>query len=85
MLYRPFGRTGIAVSALSLTLNGEGDRRKSSDWLALVHSALEQGVNAFEILRPSHALLSGFAEGIAAVRRALLFVGLRADPNLSGR
>jgi aryl-alcohol dehydrogenase-like predicted oxidoreductase len=85
MRYRPFGRSGIAVSALSLTLSGEGDRRKSSDWLALIHSALEQGVNAFEISRPSPALLSGFAEGIAAVRRALLFVGLRVDPEMSGR
>jgi aryl-alcohol dehydrogenase-like predicted oxidoreductase len=85
MRYRPFGRTGIAVSALSLTLSGENDRRKSSDWLALIHSALEQGVNAFEISRPSPALLSGFAEGIAAVRRALLFVALRADPNVGGR
>src|ERR1700761_1184134 len=85
MRYRPFGRTGIAVSALSLTLSGEGDRRKSSDWLALVHSALEQGINAFEISRPSPALLSGFAEGIAAVKRALLFVALRAEPEMSGR
>ena len=31
MRYRPFGRSGIAVSALSLTLTGEGDRRKSSE------------------------------------------------------
>jgi aryl-alcohol dehydrogenase-like predicted oxidoreductase len=85
MRYRPFGRTGIAVSALSLALNGDNDRRKASDWLAIIHSALEHGVNAFEISRPSPALLSGLAEGIAAVRRALLFVALRADPGMSGR
>ena len=70
MRYRPFGRTGIAVSALSLALNGDNDRRKAGDWLAIIHSALEHGVNAFEISRPSSALLSGLAEGIAAVRRA---------------
>jgi aryl-alcohol dehydrogenase-like predicted oxidoreductase len=85
MRYRPFGRTGIAVSAFSLMLNGEGDRRKASDWLAIIHGALEHGVNAFEISRPSPALLSGLADGIAAVRRALLFVSLRVDPNIRGR
>ena len=85
MRYRPFGRTGIAVSALSLALNGDGDRRRASDWLAIIHSALEHGVNAFEISRPSPALLSGLVDGIAAVRRGLLFVSLRADPNLRGR
>jgi aryl-alcohol dehydrogenase-like predicted oxidoreductase len=85
MRYRPFGRTGIAVSAFSLTLNGADDRRKASDWLALVHAALEHGVNAFEIVRPSQALLSGFAQGIQAVRRTLLFVGLRANPDMQGR
>ncbi len=85
MRYRPFGRTGIAVSAFSLMLSGDNDRRKPADWLALVHGALEHGINAFEISRPSAALLSGFAEGIAAVRRSLLFVALRADPDMAGR
>lgn len=85
MRYRPFGRTGIAVSALSLALNGDSDRRKASDWLAIIHSALEHGVNAFEISRPTPAMLSGLAEGIAGVRRALLFVALRTNPNMSGR
>jgi aryl-alcohol dehydrogenase-like predicted oxidoreductase len=85
MRYRPFGRTGIAVSALSLVLDGEGGRRKASDWLAIIHGALEHGVNAFEITRPSPVLLSGLSDGIAAVRRALLFVSLRVDPNMRGR
>jgi aryl-alcohol dehydrogenase-like predicted oxidoreductase len=85
MRYRPFGRSGVAVSALSLTLNGADDRRKASDWLALVHAALEHGVNAFEIAQPSSALLTGFAQGIEAVRRPLLFVSLRSDPQMQGR
>jgi aryl-alcohol dehydrogenase-like predicted oxidoreductase len=85
MRYRPFGRTGIAVSAFSLMLCGDDDGRKPSDWLALVHGALEHGVNAFEIARPSQALLTGFAEGIAAVRRSLLFVSLRANQDMPGR
>jgi len=85
MRYRPFGRTGVAVSALSLTLDGEDDRRKAGEWLALVHAALEHGVNAFEIVQPSPALMSGFAQGIEAVQRHLLFVSLRADPQMQGR
>jgi aryl-alcohol dehydrogenase-like predicted oxidoreductase len=85
MRYRPFGRTGVAVSALSLMLSGEDDRRKAGDWLALVHAALEHGVNAFEIAQPSPALLTGLAQGIEAVRRSLLFVSLRADSLMQGR
>ena len=85
MRYRPFGRTGIAVSALSLTLSGEDDHRKAGDWLGMVHAALEVGVNAFELVQPSQALLMGFAEGIAAVRRTLLFVSLRVPPDMEGR
>jgi aryl-alcohol dehydrogenase-like predicted oxidoreductase len=84
MRYRPFGRTGIAVSAISLILDGEDDRRKVADWVALVHAALEHGVNAFELVKPSEALLMGFSEGVAAVRRTLLFVALRAHPEREG-
>jgi aryl-alcohol dehydrogenase-like predicted oxidoreductase len=84
MRYRPFGRSGIAVSAFSLVLSGESDRRKASEWLGLVHAALEQGVNAFELVKPSEALLTGFSEGIAAVRRTLLFVALRAHSEMEG-
>lgn len=85
MRYRPFGRSGIAVSAISLVLSGEDDRRKVGDWVTLAHAALEQGVNAFELVKPSEALLMGFSEGIAAVRRTLLFVALRAHPEMDGR
>lgn len=82
MRYRPFALTGMAVSVLSLELNGEDDRRKPGDWRDLVHAAFEEGVNAFEIVNPSPALMTGFAEGAEAVRRSLLFVGLRADPSV---
>jgi aryl-alcohol dehydrogenase-like predicted oxidoreductase len=84
MRYRPFARTGMAVSVLSLELNGEDDKRRPGDWRDLVHAAFEEGVNAFEIVRPSPALCTGFAEGAEAVKRSLLFVGLRADPAIEG-
>jgi aryl-alcohol dehydrogenase-like predicted oxidoreductase len=82
MRYRPFARTGMALSVLSLELNGEDDRRKPGDWRDLVHAAFEEGVNAFEIVSPSPALMTGFAEGVEAVKRSLLFVGLRADASI---
>src|SRR6185437_6607844 len=84
MRYRPFAQSGIAVSVLSLELNGENDRRKPGDWRDLVHAAFEEGVNAFEIVSPSPALMTGFAEGVEAVKRSLLFIGLRADASIDG-
>src|SRR5580658_3137500 len=85
MRYRPFARTGIAVSTLSLRLNGADDKRASSHWRDLVHAGFEEGINAFELANPTPALLSGFAEGIAAVKRSLLFIGLRLDPAVEGQ
>lgn len=85
MRYRPFARTGMAVSALSLRLDGQDDEREASDWRDLTHSALEEGVNTFELTHPSPALLRGFGEGVAAVRRTLVFVALRLDPGLEGQ
>jgi aryl-alcohol dehydrogenase-like predicted oxidoreductase len=79
MRYRPFARTGMAVSTISLMLDGVDEAKKPSDWRDLVHAAFEEGVNAFEIVHPTLHLLTGFAEGISAVKRSLLFVGLRID------
>src|SRR5581483_9218744 len=76
MRYRPFAHAGMAVSALSLVLDGV-EEGGAADWRDLVHAAFEEGVNAFEIIRPSPELLRGFAEGAAAVSRKLLFVALR--------
>ncbi|HEX3917596.1 MAG TPA: aldo/keto reductase [Caulobacteraceae bacterium] len=85
MRYRPFARTGMAVSALSLKLNGENDERQARDWRELLHAAFEEGVNAFELVQPSHALLRGFAEGASSVKRSLLFVALRLNSGLEGQ
>jgi len=75
----------MAVSALSLKLNGEEDEREASDWRDLLHAAFEEGINAFELVRPSPALLRGFAEGSAVVKRSLIFVALRLNPGLEGQ
>ena len=80
MRYRPFSHSGMALSAVSLELCGDADGEaplSAADWRDLVHVAFEEGVNAFELVRPTPALLEGFAEGAAAVSRALIFIGLR--------
>jgi len=84
MRYRPFARTGMAVSSLSLILDGGDDAKKPSDWRDLVHAAFEEGVNAFEIVRPTLALLTGFAEGASVVKRSLIFAALRVDSGVDG-
>ena len=84
MRYRPFARTSMAVSSISLALDGAEEQLSAGDWRDLVHAAFEEGVNTFEIIRPTPALMAGFAEGAAAVQRQLIFVMLRigadADP-----
>ena len=85
MRYRPFARSGMAVSVLSLELSGEDDRKKPGDWRDLIHAAFEEGVNAFEIVNPTPALMTGFSEAAEAVKRSLLFVGLRADAATDGQ
>jgi len=85
MRYRPFARTGMAVSTLSLSLDGADDAKKPSDWRDLIHAAFEEGVNAFEIVRPTLALLTGFAEGASVVKRSLIFAALRVDAGVDAQ
>ena len=83
MRYRPFGQTGTAVSAVSLALT---DVRgwDAGDWTALVHAALEQGINAFEIVGRSPAIADGLAAGLGDLERRLVFVGLRLGVEAAG-
>ena len=62
MRYRPFGREGRSISALTLALGDEP--RGEAARLRLIYAALEQGVNAFELRgeRPE--------EGAATLSRA---------------
>lgn len=83
MRYRPFGQTGTAVSAVSLALT-DMKGWDVRDWTALIHTALEQGINAFEIVGRSPAILDGLAAGLGALERRLLFVGLRLGVPVKG-
>jgi aryl-alcohol dehydrogenase-like predicted oxidoreductase len=67
----------MAISALSLRLDGAEVVRTAAGWRGLIHTAFEHGVNAFEIVRPSGILAQGVAEAMAAVERRLVFLALR--------
>nr|7B0E_A Chain A, SmbA [Caulobacter vibrioides CB15] len=85
MRYRPFGSTGVAVSALTLRL-ADNPRLRANDWRALVFTALENGVNSFQIDGDAPELLKGAGEAFASVERHLLFLTwrLRGDAKQLG-
>jgi len=74
--YRPFGSTGVAVSAITLRLEDQ-PRLRGADWRKLIFAALENGINSFEIDGVSPALIEGAAEAFSTVERRLLFIGWR--------
>lgn len=76
MRYRPFGTSGMAVSALTLRL-ADSSRLRTNDWRALVFTALENGINSFQVEGDSPDLLRGAAEAFASVERRLLFIAWR--------
>ena len=76
MRYRPFGTSGMAVSALTLRL-ADSSRLRANEWRALIFTALENGINSFEIDGVSPALIEGATEAFASVERRLLFIGWR--------
>jgi aryl-alcohol dehydrogenase-like predicted oxidoreductase len=84
MRYRPLGATGVAVSALTLTV-ADNPGYRASEWTALAYSALENGINSFEIVGRDPAVIEGLAEAFTSVARRLLFVGLRLGCNPEGR
>lgn len=84
MRYRPFGRSGLVVSAVSLLLDA-GARRSAREWRTLVEAAMNCGINGFEIAGDSPSLVEGAGEALAGIERELLFVtwrprALAADP-----
>jgi aryl-alcohol dehydrogenase-like predicted oxidoreductase len=85
MRYRPFARTGMAVSCLSISLNGARADLRPGDWRGLIHAAFEEGINTFELVNPTMDLLAGFADGVSAVKRSLLFTALRVDATVEAR
>lgn len=76
MRYRPFGKSGMAVSAITLRLTGapglgaEGAR-------ALTAAALDSGINSLLIDGLPAPALAGAVQALATRDRASLFIGWR--------
>lgn len=77
MRYRPFGISGKAVSALSLLLRDHGRVQPPGAWRTLTVSAMECGINAFEVEAGVETLAVGFRQAAESVERRLLFVAWR--------
>ena len=84
MRYRPFGAANMAISVVSLTLTDSPHGRARFDWKGLVYGALENGINAFEIVGQDPAILDGLAEALQSIDRHLVFVAKRLGPTPTG-
>ena len=85
MRYRPFGRSGVVVSAVSLSLVDHPKRpRDAAGWARVIHTALETGVNCFEIPDVTPALMQGLAAGFGDLERRLYFICVRTEIALTG-
>ena len=54
MNYRSFGRTGVQVSELCLGCMNFGDDCSEADSIALMHRAIDEGINFFDTGRCLH-------------------------------
>lgn len=76
MRYRPYGKSGHVVSAVSLLLDG-AVRHSAREWRNIIGAAMDHGVNAFEIAGDSPALIEAATGAFADIERDLLFIAWR--------
>lgn len=77
MRYRPFGRSGMATSALTLALTDETAARGHDHVRELVFAALEAGINSYHIGGADPRLAETVGHALAVVERRLVCVSLR--------
>ena len=77
MRYRPFGRAGVSVSVIALTVDDRAGQRGANALGALIYAAMEAGVNTFHIESCEPEVLQTVGRSLEAVERRLLFVSLR--------
>lgn len=82
MRYRPFGTSGKAISSLSLLLSQSARAPTAQAWRSLIFTAMENGINGFDLTAGCDALDQGMAMALQAVERRLLFLvwRIRWDP-----
>jgi aryl-alcohol dehydrogenase-like predicted oxidoreductase len=82
MRYRPFGKSGPTVSAISMRLENAAGPKSANDWIKVIYAALEVGINSFEVAGHSPALIDGVAEALSHVERRLIFLAWRVGGTL---
>ncbi|ESQ74667.1 hypothetical protein [Asticcacaulis sp. AC402] len=78
MRYRPFGRSGMALSTIGLRLNSEKLRKNHNLLQKMILAALENGINAYHFDSTDPSILKAANEVFAVVERKLLFIALSA-------
>ncbi|MBW8881027.1 MAG: aldo/keto reductase [Asticcacaulis sp.] len=78
MRYRPFGRSGLALSTIGLRLNADKLRKNHALLQKLILTALENGINTYHFESTEPAFLTAAAEIFSVVERKLLFITMNA-------
>ncbi|MBA3999227.1 aldo/keto reductase [Brevundimonas sp.] len=88
MRYRPLGRSGSAVSALTLKIGSEALAGGPSRAQALVFAALEAGINTVHLTSADPVLAEAVGQALSQVDRKLIQISIslgRADARRGGR
>ena len=79
MRYRPFGRSGQALSAIGLNVSWAKLGRNRNAVERLLSAALENGINTFHLTSAHPDFLHAAAQTFAIADRRILFVSLSAE------
>jgi len=75
--FRPLGGSGMVVSAVSMSLADSAARSRPSDWMSIIYTALENGINAFEVVGRHPAIAEGLGMALQSIERRLVFISWR--------
>ena len=76
MRYRPFGRSGAAISNLTLSLGFDVLERGPGEAKDLIYSALESGINAYRLKTADPVLAEVVGQALSHIDRKLVCVSL---------
>lgn len=76
MRYRPFGRSGAAISNLTLSLGFDALERGPGEAKDLIYSALESGINAYRLETADPVLAEVVGQALSHIDRKLVCVSL---------
>lgn len=76
MRYRPFGRSGAAISNLTLSLGFDVLTRGPGEAKELIYSALEAGINAYRLETADPVLAEVVGQALSHIDRKLVCVSL---------